>query len=877
MNQFAHLTWYRLRFSIINTRLAHSTKAHAVSVVDAIIKSASARMIPPLVEELSGKLFFHITDRKFTYKLHQTAKLDVELIAVRLDEGFLAKWRDALQEYLSSPEGEENFSLVRLGEVEAQTYDALISSFPNQKTSGEICLEFFTPVPFKPEKSKRRTILSRTAFVNLFEKRFSKLFGEEFAYKSGSDDFSVLPYYWSYAEIKHLSHSQSGTTQYINGCAGKLYIKGSFADFLPFLILGSELHAGLKLSNSQGYYKLHFQSPGYFCAYFPNKQALAALTRDVLQRYDHAAESLVAEAGLQFDENSFAEQLVEELKGGTYTPSPNTAFMVKKKSGGERMVEQPAYRDLIVEEYVLKTFSDTAERIFEEESIGFRRGVSRQKAVEMVRASLADGYRYVIESDIEDFFPSVDLHVLERLLDSYIPVQDALLKSLLVRSARTGYLLNGRFQERVRGLAQGSPLSPLLANLYLDSFDEAVKSWGVRLVRYADDFIILTKTIDEAENILSKTEACLSHLGLKLKKERTCIKPMQEGFQFLGIRFNDSEVQVLPEEELKLLKKPLYVTEPYTFLAVNGDALEVKKGKEVLETIPLRRVSEIMVMEKTVFSTGLITKCTEHNIPFTITLNSGYYVTTVMPDSKKYFDISYEHAKKYYSLGETALLSIAKEFAAGKLKNYIALFKQRYRVDMHHFVHELEEFVARIYAAATVHEVRGLEGAAAKKIYPELNALINDRKFHLARRDRKEPDRINSLLNFAYYLLYSRLNVTVRAVGLNPYLGFLHSAEDTYESLVADLVELFRARIDRFIVRILNLKVIQPADFVQHGKGYYLTRDASKKFLNSLEGEMEKKNSDERLSLKETIYVQVRVIRAWAVDNGSLSFYTWEV
>ena len=214
--------------------------------------------------------------------------------------------------------------------------------------------------------------------------------------------------------------------------------------------------------------------------------------------------------------------------------------------------------------------------------------------------------------------------------------------------------MNGVYHERVKGLAQGSPLSPILANLYLDSFDEQIKQWGllspdehgetasdskdtpsraapahtprgVKLVRYADDFIILTKTKEDAEDVLSETEAYLSKLGLKIKKEKTAIRSMKDGFQFLGIRFERSAVVVEGEEDTKLLKKPLYIVESYLFLSLNGDAIDICKNRKIVETIPLRRISEIMVMEKTVLSTALLRKCTEGNIPLTIALGTGYY------------------------------------------------------------------------------------------------------------------------------------------------------------------------------------------------------------------------------------------------------------
>jgi CRISPR-associated protein Cas1 len=887
-SQLDTLTWRRLTFTLVNTRLLPSIRSHAFSVVQAIVKHVSAHAG---VQPDKQHVFFHIRDRHHTLKLRTGIRLDVDIMFPGAAEEIAPRWNETLQAYLATEEGGKNFSLAQLPTLEDRSFAKLSAELAVEKSEGEICLDFLSPVPFRAAKGRRRTNIEHEAFVNLFLGRFSRLFDRKFEYASSRDRFSVLPYYWHYTEIKHDSVSQEGHTQYINGCTGKLYLKGLFKDFLPYLILGSELHAGGKLGNSQGYFVLRPDSPPYFSSFFPRPEPLVHVISDVLQRYDHAAESLAAEEGLQFDPVALAAQIAQQLATDSYVASPNKAFLIRKKNGTDRLVEQLSFRDLIVQEYLLRTFSDVAERIFEEESIGYRKGVSRQRAAEMIQHAVSEGYRFVIESDVEDFFPSVELRELRRLLELYIPEKDRLLVHCLMRCACASYVLDGSLHERTKGLAQGSPLSPILANLYLDAFDEAIASRDVRLVRYADDFVILTKTEEQAQSLLVASESLLAAIGLHLNKDKTAIRPVSEGFEFLGIRFDGREATLKPEEELHLLKKPVYVTEPFLFLGVNGDALELKRGGTVMETIPFRRISEIMVMERSAFSTSVIRKCTEADIPLTITLDSGYYITTVKPDSKRYYDIAFEHARKYYALDDTARLAIAKEFAANKIGNYVSLFKQRYEPSMNLFLKELDELVARIHGAATVDIVRGFEAAAAKKVYQRLNTLIDNPAFHIITRERKAPDRINSMLNFSYYLLFARINATLRAVGLNPYLGFLHSPDNRYESLASDIVELFRARVDRIVLRMLNLKVITPEDFVQPssladksspraGKretGYYLTHDAHKKFLNHYEGEMERKASGGTLSLKETIYVQVQIMKKWVMEDHSLTFYQWKV
>uniref|UniRef100_A0A7V3N5B2 CRISPR-associated endonuclease Cas1 n=1 Tax=candidate division CPR3 bacterium TaxID=2268181 RepID=A0A7V3N5B2_UNCC3 len=872
------LQWHRLRCTFINTRSVPGKTLHTFIVFQAIVKLITSLMQENSPNEVQPDVIFHIVDKGFAFKAREGDSFSVDFLFFRAPQEWVEEWCATLADYFASSRPGINYQIIDISAPEERTLSQLITESPIMKQEGELCLKFLTPIPFKRQKGWNRTYLSTETFIKILEQRFSRLFHKEITYKGKRDAFSILPYYWKYTEIRRSSMSQPGTIQYINGCFGPLYLKGAFTEFLPFLILGSEIHAGTKLSYSQGYYKLLEDSPPYFAKFFPNKKSLLSVIAFVKERDDSLLTSLEEAEDLITNEEDFADRLVAELQNDTYVPSSSTAFSIPKREGGERVIERLTLKDLIVSQYLLKTISEAFDRFFEESSIGYRKGISRQKAVELIEQAIQDGFQFVVEADISDFFPSIDHDLLFALLDAYIPESDHLLNTLLRKCIKRNYLFNGRLHERIRGLCQGDPLSPILANLYLDSFDEQIEQENVRLIRYADDFIILTRTREEAQRIFSKAQSFLAGLGLTLHREKTHISAISEGFQFLGITFRGSEAQVAPEEEIKRFKKPLYIAEPYLFLSLNGEAIDVlRKGKPV-ETIPLRRVSEIIIMEKASFSTGLLTKCVQENIPITITLGSGYFITTIKPDSKFYYTLASEHARKYSELTPTEILTIAKEFAGIKIQNAITLFRQKYKNGMHQLIAELEEMASRIYQAPSIEEVRGMEGASARKIYKALNLLIDDSRFHLKKRERARPDRINSLLNFGYYLLYSRINATLRAVGLNPYLGFLHAPQDTYESLVADIQELFRARIDRFVIRLVNLGIISAEEFIETEKGAYLVPDAKKKFLAQFERELIKPSASpkDRLCLLDWIYYQIVVFKKWVCEEGSLIFYRWE-
>ncbi len=875
-SSWQELSWYRLQLEFMNTRMVPGARASVLSIFEAIIKAISARAFGNTTAPNRPIVFFHLPGKRFTYKPRPGSRIPVHVILCRAERDQVHKWAEAGEHYFRNPDTERNYQLIEQHPPETRNLMQLVAEMPSLKTEGEMALEFLTPLPFHPGKKSNRTFLTEQQFLKLFRERFARLFPHTHFELPAEPSFRILPYYWKFTQTRHRSHSQPGTVQLIKGCVGILYLKGNFQQILPWLILGSELHAGSKIANSQGYFRILPEAPAYFARFFPNRQTLLAVVQEVHEQNDEPLESPEGAEKHIYREEEYAEQLYRELAEDRYLPAPNIAFLIPKKDKTQHLVEQLPTRDYIVHRYLQKTLQKTFDRMFEEGSIGYRKGVSRATAVEMVRQAIKDGFQYVIESDIEDFFPSVDLNLLMKWLDFYLPTKDVLMRNLLKKCLFNGYVFQGKYYERTAGLAQGSPLSPLMANLFLDAFDEQISSWGARIIRYADDFIILTRNKEDAEKILRQTENYLAtELGLRIHRGKTAIHPISEGFHFLGIHFAQWEAQIEPEEVLKRLRKPLYVTERNAFLGLNGEALSIYKNRKLIRMIPLRRLSEIIVMERVSFSTALLRACTEKNIPVTITLNSGYYITTIKPDSRKYYQTVLAHAQKYYSLSETERLSIAREIAATKLNNYFPLFRQRYTPAVREVLREIERFVGQIYQAGDIHQIRGYEGSGSRLIYRELNRFINPPEFALRKRRRKPPDRINSLLNFGYYLLFSRLNATVRSLGLNPYLGFLHSPEDNYESLVSDLVEIFRAHIDRFILRVVNLKIITAKDFLDTPRGMYLNREAARRFLLQFERELNRVPGNETLSLKDRIYFQVYIFRKWALEDASLTFFQW--
>jgi CRISPR-associated protein Cas1 len=255
-----------------------------------------------------------------------------------------------------------------------------------------------------------------------------------------------------------------------------------------------------------------------------------------------------------------------------------------------------------------------------------------------------------------------------------------------------------------------------------------------------------------------------------------------------------------------------------------------------------------------------------------MTLGSGYLQTTLRPDSKEYFLISSLHENKYANLSEAERISFAREIAIRKIENYIEIFHQKHSPELKEIIKDLNEIIHKLKFSSDINEIRGLEGLASRKVYSKINFLIINKEFHIQKRQRKPPDKINCLLNFGSYLLFSRINALVRSQGLNPYLGFLHSPSDNYESLVSDLVDIFRPKIERFIIKLVNLKIIDENSFIEKDGAFYLNKEGKHKFLSYFEREINQKQGKRKLSLKEQIALQVKILKDWVTKNNSLIF-----
>ena len=233
------------------------------------------------------------------------------------------------------------------------------------------------------------------------------------------------------------------------------------------------------------------------------------------------------------------KEIQSELKAGTYKPSPLKRVYIPKTNGKQRPLSIPTVKDRITQTAIKTIIEPIFESGFEPNSFGFRPEKSAHNAVDEIVKYLNFGCEHIIDADLTKCFDNIDRHKLMEQVARRI--SDGSLLHLIRQSLDAGIMEDSEIHTQDKGTPQGSPLSPLLANIYLDQIDKQWKQSGLwrgedaHLIRYADDLLILVGGNPEFPYI--KLQNIIEDIGLSLNTEKTRLVEAKEGFDFLGFRF----------------------------------------------------------------------------------------------------------------------------------------------------------------------------------------------------------------------------------------------------------------------------------------------------------------------------------------------------
>lgn len=247
----------------------------------------------------------------------------------------------------------------------------------------------------------------------------------------------------------------------------------------------------------------------------------------------------------------------KQILEGTYQPQPVRRIEIPKPDGGVRLLGIPTVTDRLIQQAIAQVLSQLYDPKFSNHSYGFRPNRSAHDAIREAKGYIKEGYRWVVDMDLEKFFDKVN-H--DRLMSTLAKkISDIPLLKLIRRYLQSGVMINGVVYDTDEGTPQGGPLSPLLSNIVLDELDKELEKRGHRFVRYADDCNIYVKTKRAGERVMASVKTFIEKtLRLKVNEKKSAVaRPWQRKFLGFSFTFHKEPKVRIAKQSLKRMKSKI--------------------------------------------------------------------------------------------------------------------------------------------------------------------------------------------------------------------------------------------------------------------------------------------------------------------------------
>jgi CRISPR-associated protein Cas1 len=571
---------------------------------------------------------------------------------------------------------------------------------------------------------------------------------------------------------------------------------------------------------------------------------LASAWADVLASDLH--DGALGTGAAHFAQNTEAHlaEIATQLAAGTYRPGWLTPVALPRPDGQTRLLHVPTVRDRVVERSVLAVVTPVIDPWLGPFSYAYRPGLGVADAAQAIARLRDEGLHWVARADFRDYFGAIPVPRLRRMLAALI--EDGrlldLIETFLVRQPTP----HSGGPAVMTGLPQGSPLSPLWANLVLTDFDSGVVAAGFPLVRYSDDAVALAASRDEAWEAMRVMSEQASELGMTLGADKSAVMSFEEGFSFVGEDFGPRYPPALDGHR---------VAEPdrrVLYIAVQGAHARLEAGRLIVDSpedaellnVPSGQVERIVSFGAVGISAGLRSWALASEVDLVFLSRRGTYLGHGWPAAGRQ-RIARLRAQFSVAGDSARALPFARAVVDAKVRKQMILLQRFIRRDNHEAVREavrqIGQLLTMLPECTTTDETMGIEGAAAREYFGALGHLVPE-DMAFAGRSRQPPeDLINAALSYGYAIILSEAVSALCAAGLDPAVGMFHAEQDRRPSLALDLMEEFRPLVvDQVVIAAARRGELRPehGHRVEGDHGVLLTRAGREALVSSYERRM---------------------------------------
>lgn len=816
-----------------------------------------------------------------------------------------------------------NFTLTNIKEKQIPSFKKFLTS------QNRFEIQFITPLRIKrknPTKGKKffsPNIFEPEQFLKLL---YNRICNSGILSEKGAEE-KILP---EIPEIKIIDKTLIWVdvpySKTLGGVIGKVVLEGKINEFWQNILwLGQFINAGNLTAFGFGKYVLlnnkntidYIKPANTLLNKILNVQNLIDSVNHIKLRSEKDSYGRKRIIEYENDLLNKLNELVKKVKQNKYNPGNLTGIILPKGKNKIRALAIPPLEDKILQRATTQIISPSIEQLLEESSFAYRKGFSRQSAARTISKAQKEGYKYVFKADINSFFDNVDWELLFKKLDVIFfnePVLE-LIKKWVVQSVE----YNGKIIKRTKGLPQGLPISPLLANLFLDEFDEALQD-DFKLIRYADDFLILCKTKEQLINAKAEADKVLDKLQLEFKDSKTETTSFDNGFFYLGYLFvkslitekkkNDYSGTPLKKvnsnyeipagswlnsvnlNELKPIEKltkpveykteflhphlrdkhkiPIYISNPELSVYLNDKSLIIQNKSDNSykeKRIPIGKILFLVFIGRARISLPAVIRLRHSGVPSFFLRSNGTLYLSIRAEQINY-SLWQKQAELF--LNNDFALPLAKSIISAQIHNYKIIARRNLNVqaNINDTLLQLAALENSVTIAKNIDELRGYEGKSAAVFYSNIKKAI-DLKWNFISRTKHPPeDPVNVLLSIGFTMLYNHIAAALQFADLNPEIGFYHKPKPFHFALASDLVEEFRFIIISHVLYLIHRNILTPEDFSYKENSKFpcvMKYEARKTFISSLEERLNEKITYDKnidaVTYKHYFYIKAKMIK----------------